>query len=500
MKIVNVEDLRKLASTKDPLMSQEQETGWGALLSGSNAVRTLALAGGVALHAINVYVATTILPSVVKDIGGIDYYAWNTTIFVATSILGSALSAKLLGIAGPRGAYLVAALIFAVGTLFCGFAPSMPALLAGRAVQGFGGGFLFALSYAMIRIVFPETLWPRAMGLVSGMWGVATLVGPAIGGIFAEYGVWRAAFWSLAPIAILFAVLATAVLPGQNPDKNERTTVPVLQLALLLAAVLAVSAGSVLSDPIFNLFGLGSAVVLIALLIGVERRARSRLLPRDSFRPSTALGALFATMALLGVTVTGSEIFIPLFLQVLYEQTPLIAGYLAAIMSAGWTLGSIWSSGARGKGIDRAIFSAPMLSFLGMAALAVLFPLGEGQDWLLLAPICIAFGAIGLGVGIAWPHILTRIFKAAPEDEQDITSASISTVTLFATAFGAALAGMVANLGGLLDPGGVVGTANASRWLFGLFALAPLTCFITVRQVARTCPVKTAIAAEPETA
>ena len=65
---------------------------------------------------------------------------------------------------------------------------------------------------------------------------------------------------------------------------------------------------------------------------------------------------------------------------------------------------------AQGKGIDRAIFAAPLLSFVGMAALAVLFPLGSGQDWLLLAPICVAFAAIGLGVGIAWPHILTRIF------------------------------------------------------------------------------------------
>jgi MFS family permease len=313
LKIVNDGGLRKLASSEDPPMSQEHETGWGALLSGSNAVASLALAGGVALHAINVYVATTILPSVVKDIGGIDYYAWNTTIFVAASILGSALSAKLLGAAGPRGAYLVAALVFAAGTLLCGFAPSMPALLAGRAVQGFGGGFLFALSYAMIRIVFPEGLWPRAMGLISGMWGVATLVGPAIGGVFAEYGVWRAAFWSLAPIAILFAILAVVILPAQSPDRNERTTVPILQLALLLGAVLAVSAGSVSADPVYNLYGLGVAVVLIALLITVESRARNRLLPRGSFRPSTALGALFATMALLGVTVTGSENLHPAF-------------------------------------------------------------------------------------------------------------------------------------------------------------------------------------------
>ncbi len=94
----------------------------------------------------------------------------------------------------------VAAVIFAAGTLACGLAPSMPAMLAGRVVQGLGGGMMLALSYAMIRIVFDEPLWPRAIALVSGMWGVATLVGPAIGGIFAELGVWRAAFWSLVPV------------------------------------------------------------------------------------------------------------------------------------------------------------------------------------------------------------------------------------------------------------------------------------------------------------
>lgn len=115
--------------------------GWAALLSGRNGVRSLALAGGVVLHAINVYIATTILPSVVRDIGGLDYYAWNTTLFVAASILGSALAAKLLATAGPRSAYVIATLVFTIGTLLCAVAPSMPVMLGGRLVQGLGGGF-----------------------------------------------------------------------------------------------------------------------------------------------------------------------------------------------------------------------------------------------------------------------------------------------------------------------------------------------------------------------
>lgn len=177
----------------------ETVSGWSELFRGRNAIYALALGGSVALHALNIYIAITIMPSVVADIGGLDYYAWSTTVFVVASILGSALSSRLLQRAGARGAYAVAALVFGAGTIICALAPSMPLLLAGRFVQGFGGGFLYALAYGVIRLVFPEHLWARAIGLISAMWGIATLAGPAIGGVFAEIGAWRAAFWSLIP-------------------------------------------------------------------------------------------------------------------------------------------------------------------------------------------------------------------------------------------------------------------------------------------------------------
>lgn len=463
--------------------AQTSPSNWAALLSGANGVRSLALAGGVVLHAINVYIATTILPSVVQDIGGIDYYAWNTTLFVAASILGSALSARLLGRLGPRGAYGVASLVFAGGALACAFAPSMPVMLVGRLVQGLGGGFLFALSYAMIRLVFDERLWPRAMALVSGMWGVATLVGPAVGGVFAELGLWRAAFWSLIPVAGLFAVLAAAVLPGRNTDRVAPAPLPITQLGWLTAAVLSVSAGSVSSTLPLNLLGLAAAALFTGLLIITESRARHRLLPAGAFRLSTALGALYATMALLAVAVTSGEIFVPLFLQVLHQQSPLLAGYLAALMAAGWTLGSIASAGITGANVRRAILAGPILGVVGMLALALLMPGESHGDAQTLVPICVALVLIGLGVGLAWPHLLTRVFQVAPAGEQDLASASITTVQLFATAFGAALAGMVANIAGLTDPGGIEGTASAAVWLFAVFALAPVVGVLIARRV-----------------
>ena len=473
------------AVTSPPAIDAQPDKGWGALLSGANGVRSFALAGGVALHAINVYIATTILPSVVKDIGGLDLYAWNTTIFVVASILGSALSAKLLQRAGPRAAYAIAATIFVIGTLMCAAAPTMPIMLVGRFVQGLGGGFMVALAYAMIRIVFDEALWPRAMALVSGMWGIATLIGPAAGGVFAELGVWRAAFWSLAPVALLFAVLAASVLPKRDTQSGQGAPIAFAQIALLIAAVLAISIGSTSADLIRNLSGIAVAAVLIALLIVAERRAENKLLPEGAFTPSTQIAALYATLCLLAITVTSSEIFVPLFLQVLHTQSPLAAGYLAALMAAGWTIGSVSGSGASGRRVGRLIKTGPIFEFGGMVVLAVLIPWASGGNWQQLAPICVALLAIGLGAGMAWPHLLTGVLKAAQAHEQQLAAASITTIQLFATAIGAALAGMVANAGGLIDPGGVPGTANAARWLFWVFAFAPLFCIFTARRVAR---------------
>jgi len=464
------------------------DSGWGALFSGTNAVRSLVLAGGVVLHAINVFISTTIMPSVVADIGGLDYYAWSTTLFVTASILSSALSARLLHRSGPRGAFAIAATIFAAGTLICGAAFSMPVMLVGRTVQGFGGGFLFALAYAMIQLAFDKALWPRAMTMVSAMWGMATLIGPAIGGVFAELGIWRAAFWSVAPLALLFALLAAKALPAHSRDDQPPPAVPFTQLALLTAAVLAVSMGSIVPRPLWNVAGVVGGVLLTALLITLENRARRRLLPRGAFGSATPLSLLYIAMSLLSVAVVCSELFLPLFLQVLHQLSPLVAGYLTALMSVGWTSGSLISSGAGGRGIRRAILAAPLLSLIGMLTLALLLPGGSAHDWRILAPVCLAFSAIGFGVGLAWPHLLTRVLLFAPFSERNLASASITTVQMFATAFGAALGGMVANLAGLTEPGGLAGTGAAARWVYGLFALAPALCLWVALRVARLRP------------
>lgn len=452
--------------------------GWGELLSGRNGIHSLALAGSVALHALNIYIATTIMPSVVAEIGGIDYYAWSTTLFVVASILGAALSARLLNRAGARNAYGFAATLFVIGTLVVSLAPDMPVLLGGRFIQGLGGGFLYALAYGVIRLILPERMWARAIALISATWGVATLIGPAVGGVFAEIGAWRAAFWALIPFAILFAALAFATLPKAAGNERDTTTLPLAQLILLTATVLALSAGSLGNGTAWSLSSIAVALVLFGSLIAVESQARIRLLPRGALKVATPLGAPYATVALL-VGGMQPEIYIPYLLQMLHGQSPLMAGYLAALMAIGWTLGSILSADWTADSRRRIIIAGPVLGLAALMLLAIFLPVERGGQWAVLGPVCVGLVIVGLGIGLAWPHLVTQIFRAAPEGEQELAAAGVTTVQLFASALGAGAAGTIANLAGVGASDSVPDIANAAFWLPVSFALAPALGLVT---------------------
>lgn len=450
-------------------MSQKQG-GWSELLSGRNGLRSLALAGGVALHAVNVYMVTTILPSAVRDIGGLAYYAWNMTLFVAASIFGSAITPRLLSSMGPRQALNGAIAIFALGSAACALAPSMPWMLAGRSIQGLGGGLLLGLSYSCVRLLFEERLWSRAMVLVSSMWGMATLAGPAIGGVFAQIGYWRGAFWAMLPLAAGLALLVTIQISADQRGSTKAASAPFGKIAVLVVTVMLVSLGSLSPSWYWNLLSIVAGVVLSVAIARADRDAKHRLLPQGSYEPGSALASLYACIALLSIGVC-TEIYIPYFLQTIHGQTPLLAGYWMVLMSAGWTAGSFISSGRRKPVADTLMLLGPWISAAGLIALGLMMPLGSGGGivWAMIPPLVL----VGVGIGLCWPNMLTRIFKAAPAGQENIASAAITTLQLYAIAVGSSFAGLVANLAGLAEPGGVEGARQAAYALFLIFALAP---------------------------
>lgn len=449
-----------------------QNASWATLLSGHNGLRSLALAGGVALHAINIYIVTTILPTVIQEIGGLAWYAWNTTLFVAASIVGSAVSAKLIARQGAAMAYLSALLMFSCGAVICALAPSMPVMLLGRVVQGLGGGVLFALSYALIRVAFEAPLWSRAMALVSGMWGIATLCGPAIGGVFAEIGEWRLAFWALLPIAAVLALIVMVQFRSMSKPEAGEARLPVLTISLLVLSVLAISLAGLGGSLALNISGIAVGLGLGWLIARLDSRPEAaKLLPRGAYSPTRGIGLLYAMMALLVIGLT-TEIYVPYFLQLIHLFSPLSAGYLTAMMAGGWTLAALCSASVSSKMSQRIICVGPLVVLVSLVTLSIIMPTPfNGPAGVVACGTALA--GVGFGIGLAWPHLLTKVFQAAPPGEETLTSASITTVQLYATALAAALAGVITNGAGITSPGGVEGASAASMALFGVFALAP---------------------------
>ena len=212
-----------------------------------------------------------------------------------------------------------------------------------------------------------------------------------------------------------------------------------------------------------------------------EASGGARVLPAGATRPGAPLCAVYGAMVLL-LAATTPEIFVPYFLQTLHGLVPLHAGYLTALMAGGWTLGSVATSGAASGGARAAMVLGPVVLAGGLGVLALLMPMA-GPAGLHLLPIGAALLAVGVGIGMTWPHLGARVFGFAQEADRETAGASITMVVMVGNAFGAAMGGMVTNLGGLLVPGGAAGAASAAAWLFGGFVAAPLVAALAIRSL-----------------
>lgn len=438
---------------------------------------TLMLGGGVTLYAVESYITATIAPSIVRDIGGLELFSWMTTLFVAAGVLGSITVATRPKGIGLRAVYVAAALTFGVGSLACAIAPTMPVLLIGRAVQGYGSGMLSGLAYAFIRFIYPEPLWRRASTLYAAIWGVATVLGPTLGGLFAAGSAWREAFLILVPVAVLMALSGRWLLPDVADDRIDTRT-PLIQIILLLTAVLFVSIAGTIEDGSYKMVLIAASIVLVATMVLIERKSEVRLLPYGAVMLSNPIARLYLTIFTMMLVLT-SDIYIPYFLQTLHGVTPLVSGYLVALVALGWTIAAFFSASLSGKQAVVVIISGCILETAATASLIPFLATNTPFDTIVrFAPAVIAMFLMGFGVGLGWAHLVTRIIGIARRTEQDKASAAISMTQSLGGAFGAALAGVIVNGAGLTHPGSIAGGLSAATWLYALMAIPGLIAVV----------------------
>jgi MFS family permease len=436
------------------------------------------LVGGVLLHSMNVLMLATVLPSVVQDVGGAPLMSWTSSAFLASSIVAATCTGYLSSIMGARTVFCAGALIFGLGALTCALAPSMGQIVAGRFVQGFGGGLLTAMAYVLVRNTFPDTLWARAFTLLSGSWSMSILVGPMVGGLFARYGDWRGAFFAVAAFACLLTAVALRALP-RSLTSSKGVRVPSVRVSLICIAIAAMSLTAIVPHPLAKVGLFGAAILALMLTLWVDRRVASPLLPTDAFSLNSQTGLALWLALFTAIAYSPLQIFVPIFLQGLHGLDPLGSGYMVAGASFGWTAVSLMVAGTPIERTGRLLVIGPILMALGLMGVALLMP---------LEPAPLVFPAIvltGGGIGCCWAFIAQRVMTGARPGEEDIAASSMATVQQTGFALGAALAGMVANAAGLSSGLARPDLATAAFWVPTSFTLAALLAIATGLRLAR---------------
>jgi MFS family permease len=441
-------------------------TSWSMLFQGRHAAHTLLLIFSLSMSATNVWIVATILPSVVADIGGAEFYAWPTTLYTVAAILGTASGRFIRATLGFRRGFMAGVLVFLAGSAGCAVAPHMLVLLGARTIQGGGAGVLSGLSYAIISAYYPEDLRPRVLSAFTGVWGVAALLGPMVGGVFAGLGWWRGAFWVTIPLILVVMGLIWRSLPSETPE-GQAPHVPLLRLALLGVGVLCVAGSGHVASVGLRLALIASASAWVVLAFRCDARAAHRLFPSQPLALTTPVGTGFWAVFLFGVTTSQVNAFLPLVVQILHGVSPLGAGYFLVLRPLAWTASALCTAGLQGRRVRLATLLGPLVVTGGVAGQAVVVV--EGPLFLLGG-----FGVLtGIGYGLCYAHLNSWTMAAARPGEEDRTSSWILMGYQLGTAFGAAIAGVVANAAGLAAGVSVTTVTAAAAWVYGVSTLAP---------------------------
>lgn len=440
----------------------ETFVSWREFLGSAYAASLVLVCLVVWLHAADSLIVATMLPSIVAEIGGAALVGLSVSLYEIGSIVAGAASALLTMRFGLRAPMSMAAALFGFGCILSAVSPTMPLLLAGRALQGLGGGGLVAMGFVAVSLIFPSRYIARAMAAVSTLWGISAFIGPLVGGFFVEYANWR---WGFAFFGCQAFVIALWIVLRSDTG-SVRPTVgaarfPVGRLSLLCMAVVLVAFGGVEVSILRTMPSVAAGLTCLIVFLWLDQRSGvSRLLPRRAFDAARPIGAALLMILSMSMATIAITAFGPLLITAIHGVSALTAGYIVACSSIGWTVMAVLVSGLPER-FDRLMIA------LGMAVVAssifgFLYAVPNGPVWL----IAIFAVAEGGGFGMAWTFILRWTISLAEGDEVQRLSGAIPTIQRLGYALGAAYVGIVANASGLLTMETAPDAANVARWVF----------------------------------
>jgi EmrB/QacA subfamily drug resistance transporter len=401
----------------------------------------------VGLVALDSTIIATAVPSVVRDLGGFAHFPWLFSVYLLTTAVTTPLYGKLSDVLGRRPVMFFGIATFLLGSVLCGAAWSMLTLIIFRAVQGIGAGAIQPMSMTIIGDLYTVEERARVQGYVAGVWGVSSVIGPTLGGVFAEYLSWRWIFFVNLPLGAAAVWMLARHFKEKLEHGADRPShrIDYLGAALLVSGctllILATLEGGTswawLSAPSVVIFAAGAALIVAFVL--VERRAAEPVLPLWVFRHRTLVGGNLASLIVGGLLI-GLSSYVPNFAQGVLGASAVVAGFVLAAMTLGWPLAATLSGRIYLRiGFRNTALFGSVTIVAGSIMCAVL-----GQ-YTSIGMVAVACFVIGAGLGLMSAPTLVAVQSVVGWDRRGVVTGTNMFFRSIGSAVGAAAFGAIAN-------------------------------------------------------
>jgi MFS family permease len=430
---------------------------------------TIGMVALITLIAFESLAVTTAMPTVAQALDGLPLYALAFGGPLASSVVAMVVSGTWSDLKGPTRPLWYGTAWFLLGLVIAGLAPSMELLVAGRIIQGFGGGLVTVALYVVVGHLYPPELRPRIFAAFATGWVVPSLVGPAIAGLIVEHASWRIVFLAVPALAIPAVLVMRPGLAGANSGTVEKSG-SLWDRRALWAVAAAVGVGLLSFGG--QQHGVLQALLVLLGLAGVAAFA-PKLLPKGTFRIGAGLPAVIALRGLVAAAGFGAEVFLPLMLTRERGLSPAYAGLVLTVSALSWTAAS-WYRGRPKQPFSHSVFlQAGMISIV----------LGIATATLTLSPHVpvvvgiLGWGLTGLGMGTVFPTASVLVLEYSSREEQGANSSAMQLSDSLATATVLAIGG---SLFAVIEPHS---PTTAYLTAFGLPALLALIGVFAARRV-----------------